>query len=54
MDFFLYRHPLYDELAAVFLGGFKTYRDAEIARDNVINDDWYFYEDFYIVDNTNG
>ena len=50
MEFFLYRHPLYDETKPVYLGRFNTYREAEAARDNVIDEDWYFYEDFYIVE----
>lgn len=54
MQFFLYRHPLYDEETPVCYGVFETYLDAKQELNKVIDDDWYFYEDFYIVESSNG
>lgn len=51
MKYYLYRHPLYDdEKGPILIGEFKDYKAAERHLDNIIDDDWYFYTDFYIVD----
>lgn len=55
MQFFLYRHPLYDEVYPTFYGKFDTAREALQAREKALDEDWYFEQDFYIVEEpTNG
>lgn len=54
MEFFLYRHPLSDEEGHIYLGKFSTYREAEIKRDSLIDDEFFFYEDYYIVESAHG
>ena len=51
--FYLYRHPIYDdEKAPILIGEFKDYISAERHKYNIIDDDWYFDNDFYIVSDT--
>jgi hypothetical protein len=51
--FYLYRHPIYDdEHTPILVGEFKDHTSAKRAIDSRVDDDWYFYSDFYIVSDT--
>lgn len=52
MRYLVYRQPLYcDEKKPVYYGSFESYMEAELAiNTQFVEEDWYFYEDFYIVE----
>ena len=54
MKFFLYRHPMCDEEGHIYIGKFSTYLEAEAKRDTLIDNEFFFYEDYYIVESSHG